>query len=80
MSEDSARRLLGIDGERELVGGGHIGHDGLELARRVEALRGQAEIEALGGRPQRRLAVDLKARRDADDRLAERQLLQGRIA
>ena len=60
MSEDSARGLLGIDGERELVGGGHIGHDGLELARRVEALRGQAEIEALGGRPQGRLAVDLQ--------------------
>ena len=79
MSEDSARGLLGIDSERELVGGGHIGHDGLELARRVEALRGQVEIEALGGRPQGGFAVDLKARRDAGDRLAEGELLQGEL-
>ena len=38
MSEDSARGLLGIDREGELFGRGHIGHDSLELARRVEAL------------------------------------------
>ena len=38
MSEDPAGGLVGIDGEGELLGGRHIGHDGLELARRIEAL------------------------------------------
>ena len=79
MGEDAAGRLVGIDAERELVGGGHIGHQRLELARRVEPSRGQREIEPLGRRPQRRLAVDVEARRDADDRLAERQLLDGEL-
>ena len=75
MSEYAARGLLGIDGEGELVGGRRIGHDGLELARCVEALRSEGEVETFGGRPKRRLAVYLQARRHADDRLAERQLL-----
>ena len=79
MGEKSARRLLRIDGEGELLGGGHVGHHRLEVARRVKAFCSQAEIEALRGRPQRCLAVDLEARRDADDRLAERQLLQAEL-
>ena len=79
MDEQAPGRLVGIDAERELVGGGHIGHQRLELAQRVEPSRGQREIEPLGRRPQRRLAGDVEARRDSDDRLAERQLLDGEL-
>ena len=73
--EEAASRLLGIDAERELVGGGHIGHEGLELARRVQTSRGESEVEPLGRGPKRRLAGDVETRRDADKRLAKRQLL-----
>ena len=75
MGEHAAPGLIGIDGDGELVGGRDIGHGGLELAWRVEPLRGQAEVEALGGRSERRLAVDREPRCHADHRLAERQLL-----
>ena len=60
MGEDAARGLVGIDGDGELVGRGDVRHDGLELARGVEALRGQAQVETFGRRPERRLAVDLQ--------------------
>ena len=79
MGEEAAGRLVGVDVERELVRRGHIGHERLELARRVEPSRRESEVEPLGRRPERRLAGDIEARRDADERLAERQLLDAEL-
>ena len=79
MGKDAARGLVGIDGDGELVGRGDVRHDGLELTGRVEALRGQAEVETFGRRPERRPTVDLEARRHADHRLAERQVLHAEL-
>ncbi len=77
MGEEAAGRLFGIHIERQPVGGGDIGHERGEFARRVEPPRGQAEVETLGRRPQGRLAGDFEARCDANDRFAEREVLHG---
>ena len=79
MGEDAARRFVGIDRDGELVGRRNVGHDRLERARGVEALCREAEVETFGRRPERRLALDLEARRDPDDRLAERKVLQSEL-
>ncbi len=79
MDKKAAGRLGGVHIEREPVGRGHVGHERAELARRIEPPRRQAEVEALGWRPQRRLAGDIEARGDAEDLLAQRELLHGEL-
>ncbi len=72
MGENAAGRLGGVHVERETVSGGNVGELSFEIARRVESLRGQREIEAFGRRSKRRLAGNAEARRDAHHRLSKR--------
>ena len=75
MGKNTAGRLGGIDIEREPVGCGNVSQQCFEVAWRVEPLRGQRKVEALGRRSKRRLAGNAEARGDANNRLAKRELL-----
>ena len=79
MGENTASRLGGVHVERQPVGGGNVSELSFEIARRIEPLRIQREIKALGGWPERRLARNVETRRDADDRLSERQFLHAEL-
>ncbi len=79
MGENTASRLGGVHVERQPVGGGNVSELSFEIARRIEPLRIQREIKALGGWPERRLARNVETRRDADHRLSERQFLHAEL-
>ena len=79
MGENTAGGLGGVHVERELVGRGNVSQQRFEIARRVEPLRGQRQVEALGRRSERRLAGNAEASRDADDRLAKREFLHAKL-
>ena len=79
MGKNTAGGLGGVHVERELVGRGNVSQQRFEIARRVEPLRGQRQVEALGRRPERRLAGNAEASRDADHRLAKRELLHAEL-
>ena len=79
MGKNTAGRLGGVHVERQPIGGGNVGELRFEIARRVEPLRVQREVEAFGRRPERRLAGNVEARRDADDRLAKREFLHAEL-
>ena len=79
MGENTAGGLGGVHVERQPIGGGNVSQQRFEIARRVESLRGQREVEAFGRRPERRLAGNVEARRDADHRLSERKLLHAEL-
>ena len=79
MGENPAGGFLRVHGDCELVGRGHISHQRLELAWRVEPLCRERKIESLGGGPKRHLAVDLKTRRHSDEGLSEREILHAEL-
>ncbi len=51
----------------------------MKLARRIKPFGAEMQIEALGRRPERRLAREAEARLDAEDRFAEREFLHGEL-
>ena len=75
MGENAARGFGGLDVHRQPVGRGHVAQQRAEFAGRIEPPRVEAEVESFGGRPQRRPAGDIEPRREPDDRLAERKLI-----
>jgi hypothetical protein len=79
MRKEAASRLGGIHVEGEAVGRRNIGQQRFEVARGVEPLRGEGKVKALGRRSKGRLAGNAEASRDADDRLAERELLHSEL-
>ena len=51
MGKNTAGRLRGVHVERQPVGGGNVSELSFEVARRIESLRIQRKVEALGGWP-----------------------------
>src|ERR1700722_7210084 len=79
MGKNTARGIQGVDVERQSIGRGNVSELSFEIARRIESLRIQGAVETLGGGHQRRFAGDAEASRNADDRLAQRQLLDAEL-
>ena len=51
MGENTASGLGGVHVERQPIGGGNVSELSFEIARRIEPLRIQREVKALGGGP-----------------------------
>jgi hypothetical protein len=79
MGKNTAGGLGGVHVERQPIGRGNVGQLRFEIARRVESLRGQREVEAFGRGSERRLAGNVEARHDADHGLAKREFLHAEL-